>query len=309
MSRTIEVSGLVRRFGGFTAVDGVSFAVSSGEVLGFLGPNGAGKTTTIRVLCGIIGPSAGEVRVLGLAVPREAARLKTRIGYVSQKFSLYEELTAAENLRFFGAAYGLARSRLGGAVERAFAEHGLEQFRSSRADDLPAGARQRLALACALLHDPGVLFLDEPTSGMDPFSRHEFWAQVHALAARGKTVLVTTHYMDEAEYCHRLCLVNRGRIVAQGTPDEVRALARAAALNVACAPLGRALPALLARPDLGEVSVYGDRLRLVTADPDRAGRELPGVLAAAGVALAGITPDRASLEDVFVQLARAEREA
>ncbi|MFO7651203.1 MAG: ABC transporter ATP-binding protein [bacterium] len=311
MSPAIEVRDLVRRFGSFTAVDGVSFAVGAGEVLGFLGPNGAGKTTTIRVLTGIIPPSAGSASVLGLQVPRDTARLKNRIGYMSQRFSLYEDLTCAENLRFFGSIYGLGRQRLPAAVDAALAEYELARFRADRASDLPSGARQRLALACALLHDPGVLFLDEPTSGMDPFSRHAFWARVHALAARGKTVLVTTHYMDEAAYCHRLCLINRGRIVAHGTPDAVRALARAAALNVACAPLGRALSALLARPDLGEVSIYGDSLRLVTTDADRTRAELPGLLAAAGVDLSGITPDRASLEDIFVQLARAgvERDA
>jgi ABC-2 type transport system ATP-binding protein len=298
----IEVRDLVRRFGTFTAVDRVSLSVETGEVFGFLGPNGAGKSTTIKVLNGILAPTSGAVRVLGFQVPRDNARLRQSIGYMSQKFSLYEELTATENLTFFGSVYGLERAALAAAIDSAAKRFDLERFRDQTARDLPSGARQRLALACALLHDPGVLFLDEPTSGMDPASRRGFWELIHELAAQGKTILVTTHYLDEAEYCNRLSLINRGRIVAEGTPAEVRALARSAALTVVCAPLNSGLAALLARPDLGEATIFGDSLRLVTADPGKARDSIPGLLSAAGVRLDAIRDDQPTLEDVFVQL-------
>ncbi len=300
----IEVRDLVRRFGSFTAVDRITFNIEQGEVFGFLGPNGAGKTTTIKVLIGILPPTSGTCRVLGLDVARDNARLKQSIGYMSQKFSLYEDLTACENLRFFGSVYSLKREALGPAIESMVARFELGRFESAQAKDLPSGARQRLALACALLHDPGVLFLDEPTSGMDPTSRRQFWDQIHRLARTGKTVLVTTHYLDEAEYCNRLCFINQGRIIAEGTPAAVRSLARGSALNVACSPLNRGLAALLSRPDLGETSIYGSSLRVVTPDPAAARTAIPGLFEQAGARLDSIIGDRPTLEDVFVQLVR-----
>ena len=303
-TNAIEVRDLVRRFGSFTAVDGVSFHVEQGEVFGFLGPNGAGKTTVIRILTGILAPTAGACRVLGLEIPRDNARLKQSVGYMSQKFSLYEELTARENLQFFGAVYGLSRSVLPGAVREILSRFELSPFESTQARELPTGGRQRLALACALLHDPGVLFLDEPTSGMDPTSRRQFWEQIRRLAAAGKTVLVTTHYLDEAEYCNRLCLINQGRITADGTPEDVRARSRATALNVACTPLGKGLVALLKRPDIGETAIFGSSLRVVTPDPDAARRAIPALLEQAGARFLSVTTDRPTLEDVFVQLVR-----
>jgi ABC-2 type transport system ATP-binding protein len=300
----IEVRDLVRRFGSFTAVDHVSFQIERGEVFGFLGPNGAGKTTTIKVLIGILAPTSGTCRVLGLDVLRDADRLRQSVGYMSQKFSLYEDLTTEENLTFFGSVYGLSRLALKPAIERAVARFELERFKQVQARELPTGARQRLALACAILHDPGVLFLDEPTSGMDPASRRKFWELIHVLAGQGKTVLVTTHYLDEAEYCNRLCLISQARIIAAGTPEHVRGLAKGGALSIACAPLGRCLSALLTRPDLGETSIYGSSLRLVTNDPDQARAVLPGLLTQAGMSLESIATDRPTLEDVFVQLVR-----
>jgi ABC-2 type transport system ATP-binding protein len=180
----------------------------------------------------------------------------------------------------------------------------LGRFGSTQAKELPSGARQRLALACALLHDPGVLLLDEPTSGMDPTSRRQFWDQVHRLARTDKTILVTTHYLDEAEYCNRLCLINQGRMIADGTPAQVRALARATALNVVCSPLNRGLVALLSRPELGETAIYGGSLRVVAPDPDSARSIIPGLLAGADVRLESITEDAPTLEDAFVQLVR-----
>jgi len=200
--------------------------------------------------------------------------------------------------------YGLARDALGPAIARALARFELEQFKQVQARELPTGARRRLALACAILHDPGVLFLDEPTSGMDPSSRRKFWELIHVLAGQGKTILVTTHYLDEAEYCNRLCLISQARIIAEGTPEHVRGLARGGALSIACSPLGKCLSALLTRPDLGETSIYGGSLRLVTEDPDRARAALPGLLTQSGTSLGSITPDRPTLEDVFVQLVR-----
>ena len=304
MTSAIEVRDLVRRFGSFTAVDRVSFAIQPGEVFGFLGPNGAGKTTVIKVLTGILNPTSGACRILGLEVPRDNERLKQSIGYMSQKFSLYDDLTTAENLAFFGSVYGLSRAALESARADLLDRFELARFAATPARELPSGARQRLALGCALLHDPGVLFLDEPTSGMDPASRREFWALVHQLAARGKTMLVTTHYLDEAEYCHRLCLINQGRIVAEGTPAQVRALGRDRALVIDCAPLGRCLAVLVDRPGLGETAIYGGSLRLVTPDPDRARTEVAAALGAAGVRLGTITEDDPTLEDVFVQLVR-----
>jgi ABC-2 type transport system ATP-binding protein len=303
-ANAIEVRDLVRRFGAFTAVDRITFHIERGEVFGFLGPNGAGKTTTIKVLTGILAPTSGTCRVLGFDVLHDSARLKQSVGYVSQRFSLYEDLTAQENLEFFGSVYGLARQALRQAIEQASARFDLERFRQAQARELPSGARQRLALACAVLHDPGVLFLDEPTSGMDPSSRRQFWELIHVLAGQGKTVLVTTHYLDEAEYCHRLCLINRARIIAEGTPAQVRTLAKGGALSIACSPLGRCLSAMLSRPDLGETSIYGGSLRLVTDDPDRARAVLPGLLAAAGASFESVTLDQPTLEDVFVQLVR-----
>jgi ABC-2 type transport system ATP-binding protein len=303
-AQAIEVRDLTRRFGDFVAVDQVSFHVGRGEVFGFLGPNGAGKTTVIRILTGILPPTSGACRVLGFEVLRDAARLRQSIGYMSQKFSLYEELSVKENLHFFGTVYGLGRAALAAGIDETSERFELSRFGDAQAGRLPAGGRQRLALACALVHEPGVLFLDEPTSGMDPASRRQFWEHVRRLATAGKTVLVTTHYLDEAEYCNRLCLINQGKVIAAGTPRQVRSLARATALNVACAPLGKGLVALLKQPGLGETAIFGSSLRVVTPDPDSARRTIPRLLVDAGVSLAAITSDKPTLEDVFVQLVR-----
>lgn len=218
----VEVRDLSKHFGAFKAVDRVSFTVDRGEIFGFLGSNGAGKTTVIRMLCGLLAPTSGEARVLGLDVAREPEAVKRRIGYMSQRFSLYEDLTVAQNVRFFGGVYGLGGSRLG---ERA--AWALETARLTGKDglltrDLPGGWKQRLALACALLHQPEVVFLDEPTGAVDPISRRRFWRLIDALADSGATVFVTTHYLDEAEHCHRLALMHAGRLLALGTVSELR---------------------------------------------------------------------------------------
>jgi len=218
----VQTRALVKRFGTFTAVDGVTLEIGRGEVFGFLGPNGAGKTTTIRILCGLLEPSGGEARVNGYDVAREPERVKQSIGYMSQKFSLYDDLTVEENLEFFSMVYGVARERREERREFALRMAGLEGQRKKLTRELAGGMKQRLALGCAVLHEPPVLFLDEPTSGVDPMARRRFWDLIYEMAEGGATVLVSTHYMDEAEYCGRLALMHRGRVVALGSPEELR---------------------------------------------------------------------------------------
>ena len=220
--KAIEVDGLSRWFGKFCAVDNISFTVEEGEIFGFLGANGAGKTTTIRMLCGILSPSGGRARVGGFDVERDTDELKRNIGYMSQKFSLYDDLTVGENLEFFGGIYRLARPRLVERVNWALAMAGLEGSEGRVTRTLAAGFKQRLALGCAVLHEPKVLFLDEPTAGTDPVSRERFWNMIRTMAKGGITVLVTTHYMDEAQQCSRLTLMDSGRIIAEGTPADLK---------------------------------------------------------------------------------------
>jgi ABC-2 type transport system ATP-binding protein len=227
----IEVRELSRCFGSFTAVDRVSFEVHAGEILGYLGANGAGKSTTIRMLCGLMAPTAGTAIVAGVDVSRHPQRVKRLIGYMSQKFSLYLDLSAGENLDFFGGAQGLAGRRLHARSQAVLEQVGLREHYDTRTGDLPGGWRQRLALACAILHEPRLLFLDEPTAGVDPVSRRSFWQLVRGLARAGTTVLVTTHYMDEAEYCDRISIMVAGRIGALGTPAELKQRFGAASID------------------------------------------------------------------------------
>ena len=226
----ITVADLVRRFGTFTAVDHVSFTVRRGEIFGLLGPNGAGKSTIFRMLCGLLRPSAGEAQVAGADLLRAPAEARARIGYMAQRFSLYAELSVLENLRFFARVYGLGRAAQASAIDTALSSFDLRGTAASVAGELPLGMKQRLALAAALLHAPGILFLDEPTSGVDPLTRREFWARIGTLADAGVTILVTSHFMDEAEYCDRLGIVNQGRLAAVGTPADLRARVRTDAL-------------------------------------------------------------------------------
>ena len=218
----VEVKNLSRRFGKFIAVDDLNFAVMPGEIFGFLGPNGAGKSTTIRMLCGLLQPSGGEGRVAGFDLRRDTEAIKRRIGYMSQKFSLYDDLTVAENINFYGGVYGLAGNKLGERRDWAMRMAGLAGRGGDFTRLLPGGIKQRLALACAILHDPPVVFLDEPTSGVDPVSRRRFWSLIHRMAEGGKTIFVTTHYMDEAEYCGRLALISDGRMIAHGSPSALK---------------------------------------------------------------------------------------
>nr|WP_277057464.1 ABC transporter ATP-binding protein [Trichlorobacter lovleyi] len=218
----VTLAGLTRCFGDFVAVNSISLTVPKGEIFGFLGPNGAGKSTTIRMLCGILEPSSGNGMVAGFDVAGQAELIKENIGYMSQKFSLYEDLTVAENIAFYGGIYRLPAKELAERADWVIEMAGLTERRNSKAGELSAGWRQRLALGCALLHRPPIIFLDEPTAGVDPLNRRRFWQLIHNLASEGVTIFVTTHYMDEAEYCDRLALIYRGELVAVGTPLELK---------------------------------------------------------------------------------------
>ena len=218
----IKAENLTRRFGKFTAVNAISFEVQRGEVFGFLGANGAGKTTAIRMFCGLLTPSSGQAWVNGLSVRDDPRAIKKIIGYMSQKFSLYDELRVEENLDFFAGAYNLSREKSAERKEAILQQFGLTEMRRRLTRSLPLGWKQRLALSCALIHQPRILFLDEPTGGVDPIARRNFWSAIHALAAQAVTVFVTTHYMDEAEYCHRISIMDKGEIAALGSPQELK---------------------------------------------------------------------------------------
>ncbi len=306
---SVVVYDLVKRFGGFTAVDHVSFETRTGEILGFLGPNGAGKSTTIRMLCGLLSPTEGEAHVAGFDVGREAEKVRQHIGYMSQKFSLYNDLTVIENLRFFAGMYNVPRAQGAERIGWALRMAGLEGQKSRITGTLPGGWKQRLALGCAVLHRPPVVFLDEPTSGVDPISRRQFWDLIHEMAAQGVTVFVTTHYMEEAEYCNRLLLIYRGQIVARGTPTELkREHMKGELLLVECTPLGPAMEALASAPGVQDAAVFGDALHLVVADARAAVNNVREFLAQRGVQVARVEPIRPTLEDVFVSLTPARGE-
>jgi ABC-2 type transport system ATP-binding protein len=298
----VFAKGLTKTFGPFTAVDHIDLAIARGEVMGFIGPNGAGKSTTIRMLCGLLRPSAGRAVVAGYDVAREHDSLRAHIGYMSQKFSLYGDLTVRENLRFFGGLYRVKRAEMAERMGFAISMAGLDGREDALVRTLAGGWKQRLALGCAILHRPPVLFLDEPTSGVEPEARRRFWDLIHELASGGVTILVSTHYMDEAEYCNRVALIDRGRLAAIGTPGELRSHALGGVLfELACAPLGAALAALHAAPGVIEANVFGDRLHVLLADAAFA-KTLPSLLASAGLRAEPPRPIAPSLEDAFVRL-------
>ncbi|HTT46626.1 MAG TPA: ABC transporter ATP-binding protein [Pseudolabrys sp.] len=303
----IVVEHLIKRFGTFVAVDDVSFSVGRGEIMGFLGPNGAGKSTIIRVLCGLLSPTSGRAVVAGIDVSRDPEGVRQRIGYMSQKFSLYRNLTVEENLRFFGGIYRVPEIELSKRIRFAVEMAGLSGREHARVSTLAGGWQQRLALGCAVLHRPPILFLDEPTSGVEPRSRRRFWDLIHSLAADGVTVLVSTHYMDEAEYCDRAALINQGRLIAIGSPQQLKHTALPGQLVlIECDALGAALAALQQAPGVHECSVFGDSLHVVVDDAEKSFEELPRYLAAKNLQLNRITRINPSLEDVFVQLVGAD---
>jgi ABC-2 type transport system ATP-binding protein len=313
MAVAVEIRELSKHFGAFKAVDRVSLSVNEGEIFGFLGANGAGKSTTIRMLCGLLAPTSGTGLVLGTDVGKDPEGVKRKIGYMSQRFSLYDDLTVGQNLRFFGGVYGLhgapARERKAWAVRTA----GLEGKEGRLTGELPGGWKQRLALACAVMHQPRVVFLDEPTSGVDPISRRRFWRLIDEMSAEGITVFVTTHYLDEAEYCHRLALIHAGRLVALGTVSELkRVFAGNAVLEVQAPRVGEALETIGEAPWAVETSVFGTRIHVVVRDAEQGRREIERALAESGNPAASVERILPSLEDVFihhVEAAEAARRA
>ena len=308
MSDPVDVEGLSRSFGTLVAVSDVSFRVHRGEIFGLLGPNGAGKSTTLRMLCGILDPSAGRATVVGFDVAKEPERVKQNIGYMTQRFSLYEDLTVEENLNFYAGIYGLRRRERRARVPAELERAGLTERRDQIAGTLSGGWKQRLALVCATIHEPPLLFLDEPTAGVDPVSRREFWAHIHRIASAGTTVIVTTHYMDEAERCHRLAFIFRGSLLDIGTPAEVIKRRNIRVAVITTSDVGRAVDLLTPHPSVDEVAPFGDRLRVATleaVDPIALAREVlgqsPGVLDARE-----IVPN---VEDAFVAMVHSEARA
>ena len=296
----VEAPELTQRFGEFTAVDRVSFEVQPGEILGYLGPNGSGKTTTIRLLLGLLRPTSGRASVLGFDTAREAEAVRARVGYMSQKFALYDELTAWENLGFYAGVYGVREQD---RLTEALRQVGLEGIERIRAGELPIGWRQRLALATAIVHRPTLLFLDEPTSGVDPSARRAFWDLIYELAESGVTALVTTHYMDEAEYCSRVGIMHRGRLLAMDTPSGLkRSALPGIAWDVHAEPIVASLRALQALPEVKRAGLAGDHLRAITR-PETSAEDLSRALIGMGYRVSGVEQVAPALEDVFLYLA------
>lgn len=309
----IVVEHLSKRFGAFTAVNDVSFTVARGEVFGFLGPNGAGKTTVIRMLLGLLQPTSGRAQVLGYELPRQAKIMHRHVGYMSQIFTLYDDLTARENVRFYGQAFGLRRGELRQRIDETLTMAGLKGRENELTAQLSGGWRQRLALGCAIIHRPELVFLDEPTAGVDPVSRREFWRLIYELASQNTTVFVTTHYMDEAEHCQRLGFISQGKLVAIGPPEELKAnVMRGTVLEIDCDEAERALRILRQSAELGEllaeeVTLYGTRIHVVTIDEATARLAIATRLTKSGIKVRSIETIPPSLEDVFVSSVRQYR--
>jgi ABC-2 type transport system ATP-binding protein len=303
----VEVEDLVKKFDSFVAVDHIHFQVEKGEIFGFLGPNGAGKSTTIRMLCGLLLPTSGKGKVAGFDLMKEPEKIKQAIGYMSQKFSLYDDLTVIENLHFFGGIYNLSGSSQRKRENEVLEMIGLQDLQDRITQTLAVGSKQRLALGCAILHEPSILFLDEPTSGVDPISRRNFWSLIQHMGEKGVTTFVTTHYMDEAEYCGRLALIYQGRIIALETSSElkVKALPRGV-LEVECDPLIPALDLLKNEPWISESAVFGDGLHVISKEGVDLEREIKGLFQKHGILLKRMGWIRPSLEDVFVSLIERE---
>lgn len=304
----VSAENLTRTFGTFVAVDHINFQVGKGEIFGFLGPNGAGKTTTIRILCGLLRPTSGEAHVSGWDVSTQYEEIKKHIGYMSQKFSLYEDLTVQENIDFFGGVYGIPKNRKASRDTWVLEMAGLLDKRDTMTRSLALGWKQRLALGCALLHEPPVLFLDEPTSGVDPLSRRSFWDLIRSMAKNGVTIFVTTHYMEEAEYCNRLALMSSGRIIALGTPNELKKdWMPASVLDLECSDLMKAAEILEQDPMFSEVAVFGNLLHLIVADSEKARAVVKEKLESQGITVIRLDSIVPSLEDVFVTLTAGDR--
>lgn len=306
---TVEARDLTKVFSGFVAVDHVSFQVFRGEVFGFLGSNGAGKSTTIRMLCGILAPSEGAGSVSGYDIATQPEQIKKTIGYMSQRFSLYDELTVEENVEFFAGVYGVPKQEETKRIEEILQRIALVEQRRLTTAQLPGGWKQRLALGCAILHRPPVLFLDEPTSGVDPIARREFWDLIYHLSEKGTTVFVTTHYMDEAEYCDRLALMHAGRIIAMDKPENLRGKATSEIfLRLKSSNSLEALRLLEGRSEFLDVSVSGGDLHLRVRDESRAREVIVRILTEQQIDVRQLEPIQPEMEDVFVSLIEQESE-
>ena len=301
----IRARGLSKRFGALLAVDDVDLAVPRSSVYGFLGPNGSGKSTSIRMLCGLLTPTAGEIEVLGLKIPEQAEALRKRIGYMTQKFALYEDLTVRENLEFLATVQGLSREQRRARIDELLNAYNLTDRAKQLAGTLSGGQKQRLALAGATVHKPELLFLDEPTSAVDPESRRDFWEKLFDLADAGTTILVSTHYMDEAERCHRIAILDTGRLVADGTPDELTQALAGRTVGVRASEPRKAQAALHTAQGVISVAQIGNELRVLTTADDEPGERLQAFLRGRGVE-AEVAPIEPNLEDVFVSATHAE---
>lgn len=303
---SVVVRNLTKKFGSFVAVDNISFEAYPGQIFGFLGPNGSGKSTTIRILCGLLNATSGTAQVAGIDVAADPEAVRERIGYMSQRFSLYNDLRVAENLRLFAGLYGVADKQLPDRMRWALRMAGLEGRESSPTSSLATGWKQRLALGCAVLHRPPIVFLDEPTSGVDPVSRRQFWDLINEMVGAGITVFVTTHYMDEAEYCNRLVLIDRGHIVACGSPTELKSrYMKGHLLLIEAAPLGAALDLLHGSPGIQDAAIFGNSIHAVVEDAVSSQPRVRQLLEAAQCRVTRLEPIAPKLEDVFVSLMAA----
>jgi ABC-2 type transport system ATP-binding protein len=299
----IEVKNLTKKFKDFTAVDNVSFEVRKGEIFGFLGANGAGKSTTIRMLCGLLSSTSGTATVAGFDINKDPDKVKENIGYMSQKFSLYEDLTVKENIEFFGGIYGLSRDKIKERMAWVLEMAGLTGREDSLSSELAGGWKQRLALGCAVLHDPKIVFLDEPTGGVDPISRRNFWELINKLSEQGTTVMVTTHYLDEAEYCNRIILIQAGQIIAAGSPKELKEkYITSPMLEIKCDRVVEAMDLLQKQDWVTETSIFGTDLHVSVADEQAGKLKVRELLERNRISISGIDRIAPSLEDVFIHL-------
>jgi ABC-2 type transport system ATP-binding protein len=304
MEVSVEVNGLTKRFGDFIAVNDISFSVSQGEIFGFLGPNGAGKSTTIRMLCGILTPTEGSGSVAGHDIVNEQNRIKHSIGYMSQKFSLYNELTVVENLEFFGSIYGLTGGHLKERMDYVLEMAEIGTRKNERVGLLPGGIKQRLALGSSIIHDPSILFLDEPTSGVDPIMRRNFWELIYDFSRRGKTIFVTTHYMDEAEHCGRMALIIAGRIIAYGSPEELKGELHHDVYTLKVDNFIKVFDSISELPFIDEAAIFGSDIHLICGKGMKIKKEIVPVLERIGVKEFRLEKISPTLEDVFVTHAR-----
>jgi ABC-2 type transport system ATP-binding protein len=298
----IRTENLTRRFGDLAAVDDLTLSVSEGEIFGLVGPDGAGKTTTMRLLTTVMDPTSGRAWVAGHDIATEVEPIRDKIGYMSQRFALYPDLTVWENMEFYADIYGVPRRGRAEKMDRLLAFSQLTPFRRRYAGRLSGGMKQKLGLACALIHTPKVLFLDEPTNGVDPVSRRDFWRLLYQLLAEKVTLFVSTAYLDEAERCNRIALIDRGRLLAMGTPDEVKKIMRGSILEVRCADARRAAGLLRSELKDAGVGLFGDRVHITTMTPSQAEPLIRSILQQSGMAVEAVAPIEPSLEDVFVSV-------